>query len=75
MEKFNFGDKEVSAFCIINTLASELRGKRKKKVMHQPFLAPETQTVKRNALLAQHAAIFLLHFYGISAFNWLSPEL
>lgn len=63
---------------MINTLASELRGgKRKKrdKVIHQSFLAPETQTVKKDALSAKHASIFLLHFCGIAAFNKLSLGL
>lgn len=43
--------------------------KRRDKVTHQPFLAPETQTVKKDTLWAQHASVFLLYFCGISAFN------
>lgn len=35
--------------------------------MHQPFLAQEIQTVKKDTLSEHHASIFLLHFFGISA--------
>lgn len=68
-KKLTFCDKKVSACCIINTLASELRKKGRDKVTHQPFSAPETQTVKKDTFSAQHASVFLLYFCGISAFN------
>lgn len=69
-KKVNFCDEEVSASCIINTLVSELRGKKKEdKVTHQPVLAPETQTVKKDTLSAQHASIFLLPFLWHQCFQ------